>query len=526
MSDSLKAFIQDTEKLFKPTNITRTHASWASATTGTPEASEHEKKAQTAVMRFWADPERFATAERFAKDGKAKDPLDARQIKLIYLAAAKGQQDDDTITEITQLETEIRQATYTFRSEINGNPINDNDIAKILAKSESSEEVQMAWEASKEIGPVVADKIRDLAKIRNKAAQKQGYRDFFEKSLLLNEIEEDHLISLFSELEGATSEPYEALKAEIDAARAERFGIKQADLNPWHYGDRFFQSPPAIHELDIDDYFADKNPTVLSTITYNGIGLDVRDILERSDLYPRPGKDQHAFCIDLDRDGDIRTLNNLEPNLRWNTTLLHELGHAIYNKYIDRELPWLLRIPPHSLTTEAVAILMGSLVNDQEWLTQILNVPMNEADQVSKIANARERAGRLIFTRWCLVMTNFERAFYADPECDLDTLWWDLVERFQFLRRPQGHHAPDWATKYHIALYPVYYQNYELGHLVTCQLNAYLNQEVGGLVGNKAAGEWLVERVLKPGAQEDWAKHVERATGEPLNTRYFVESVM
>jgi len=526
MSDSLKAFIQKTEKLVKPITTAFAHATWELATTGTPEASEQEKEAQAAEMRFWADPERFDLAKRFVNDSEVKNPLDARQIELIYLAAANGQLDEETITEITRLEAQIGQAIYNFRSEINGKSINDNELARILAKSESSEDVQTAWEASKEIGPVVADKIRDLAKIRNRASQKQGYRDFFEKSLLFNEIEEDHLMRLFSDLEEATSEPFEILKAEIDAARAKQFGIEQADLYPWHYGDRFFQSSPAIHKLDIDDYFAEKNPTILSTITYDGIGFDVRDILERSDLYPRSGKDQHAFCMDLDREGNIRTLNNLESNLRWNGTLLHELGHAIYNKSIDPDLPWLLRTPPHSLSTEAVAILMGSLVNDQKWLTEILKVPDDDADQISKIAHARERADRLIFTRWCLVITNFERAFYADPDRDLDILWWDLMERYQSLRRPKGRLAPDWATKYHIALFPVYYQNYELGHLVTSQLEAHLNKDVGGLVGNKAAGQWLLERVLKPGAQDDWAKHVERATGEPLNTRYFVESVM
>jgi peptidyl-dipeptidase A len=248
--------------------------------------------------------------------------------------------------------------------------------------------------------------------------------------------------------------------------------------------------------------------------------------LERSDLYSRAGKDQHAFCIDLDREGDIRTLNNLESNLRWNTTLLHEMGHAIYDKYIDRDLPWFLRTPPHPLSTEAIAILMGSLVNDQRWLTEILNVPPDEAETIARVALERQRAGRLIFTRWCLVMTHFERHLYADPERDLNTLWWDLVERYQFLRRPDRPNAPDWATKYHIALYPVYYQNYELGQLVACQLKAHLNQDVGELVGNKAAGVWLVDRVLRHGSMQDWAKHVERATGEPLNTRHYIESVI
>jgi peptidyl-dipeptidase A len=525
MSDSLQAFIQETERLYKPISIARAQASWESATTGTPKAGEKEKAAQAALMRFWADPDRFEKAESFYKENVSKNPLETRQIKLIYLAATEGQQDDETIDEITRLERDIRQSIYNFRAEINGKTLNNNELAKILSKSDSSEDVQAAWKASKSLGPSVADDIRELAKIRNQVAQKQGFRDFFERSLLLDEIEEDHLMSLFSELEQATSGPYEELKAEIDTARAAHFGIKEEQLEPWHYGDPFFQSSPTIHELDMDNYFADKNPTVLSTITYDRIGLEVRDILERSDLYPRPGKDQHAFCIDIDREGDIRTLNNLEPNLRWNTTLLHELGHAIYDKYIDPDLPWFLRTPPHSLSTEAVAILMGSLVNNRIWLTEILKVPDAEADQISHIAHARERANRLIFTRWCLVMTHFERAFYADPDGDLDRVWWDLVERYQFLRKPEGHDTPDWATKYHIALFPVYYQNYELGHLVTCQLESHLLQDVGGLVGNNAAGQWLVERVLKPGASYDWAEHVEKATGEPLNTRYFVDSI-
>jgi peptidyl-dipeptidase A len=131
----------------------------------------------------------------------------------------------------------------------------------------------------------------------------------------------------------------------------------------------------------------------------------------------------------------------------------------------------------------------------------------------------------LIFTRWCLVMTHFERALYEDPERPLDRLWWDLVERFQQLRRPDGRQAPDWAAKYHIALAPVYYQNYEIGHLVTAQLQERLRQDVGGLTGRLEAGEWLRARFFQPGAKEDWSRHVATAVGEPLNPQHFVRAV-
>ena len=71
-------------------------------------------------------------------------------------------------------------------------------------------------------------------------------------------------------------------------------------------------------------------------------------------------------------------------------------------------------------------------------------------------------------------MTNFERGLYADPDADLDTLWWDLVERYQLVHRPDGRHAPDWAAKIHLAAAPVYYQNYLYGELFASQLDATL----------------------------------------------------
>jgi peptidyl-dipeptidase A len=104
-------------------------------------------------------------------------------------------------------------------------------------------------------------------------------------------------------------------------------------------------------------------------------------------------------------------------------------------------------------------------------------------------------------------------------------LWWDLVEKYQLLRRPEGRKAPDWAAKYHVALAPVYYHNYELGYLAAMQFQDRVRKAAGGIVGRKEAGRWLIENIFRPGAQRDWAAHITAATGEPLNLRYFVEAV-
>ena len=93
------------------------------------------------------------------------------------------------------------------------------------------------------------------------------------------------------------------------------------------------------------------------------------------------------------------------------------------------------------------------------------------------------------------------------------------------VHRPEGRRQPDWAAKIHIALAPVYYQNYELGFLVARQFEDRIQRTAGGIVGQKKAGRWLLERVFKPGASEDWAGHVRSATGEALNPKYFVRAV-
>src|SRR5262249_20655382 len=142
------------------------------------------------------------------------------------------------------------------------------------------------------------------------------------------------LFATLDEVDRVTLAPFDAWKSELDEALATRFNCSVDEIRPWHLDEPFFQDPPASGAIDLDSVFASRDLVALTLRTYAGLGLDVEPVLERSDLYARDGKSQHAFCIDIDREGDVRVLCNVESNERWMDTMLHEFGHGIYDREV------------------------------------------------------------------------------------------------------------------------------------------------------------------------------------------------
>jgi peptidyl-dipeptidase A len=261
---------------------------------------------------------------------------------------------------------------------------------------------------------------------------------------------------------------------------------------------------------------------------YAGIGLPIDDVIARSDLYEKPGKSPHAFCIDIDRAGDVRVLGNIVPNEYWMGTMLHELGHSVYSsKNIPAALPYALRTEAHILSTEGVAMLFERFSKDSDWLTA-MHVSLADPKAYDEAGAWARRSRLLIFSRWCQVMLRFEKAMYEDPDRDLNATWWDIVERYQLLTRPAGRNAPDYASKIHVVSAPAYYHNYMMGELFAAQVHATIARDVlhtdprkASYVGNKAVGDFMKTRVFAPGRTLTWNALTRHATGADLNPKAF-----
>ena len=312
-------------------------------------------------------------------------------------------------------------------------------------------------------------------------------------------------------------------------------------------------------------------------------------MLKRSSLYEKPGKNPHAFCIDIDRAGDVRVLENVVPGREWLTTSLHELGHAVYSEEcrgagaaergtgalcrstrravpakrlspFPQPLPYVLHTDAHPLCTEGVAMMFQRFADNVDWL-EAMGAKVSEPEQVSAgggqvaaepiaglfpllpgdvplrdgaVRRLRQKGGQ---ARICAKHPKGRPGKCGtvplSAEQDLNRLWWDLVEKYQEIKRPEGRNQPDYASKYHLIGAPAYYHNYMLGEMFASQVHHALVRTVlpgikpaGAIyVGNKAAGQFMKRQVFEPGLTLKWDDLTRHATGEPLNPKAFAEDI-
>jgi peptidyl-dipeptidase A len=526
MEKSMKTFISAHEEKLIPLYREAQLASWDANISGSDADWARSEKASFEYAKVFTNTAAFAELKKIKESGAVKDSLLVRQLELLYNSYLSGQVDTSLISKQISMETEISKKYSNFRANVNNKELSDNEIVNILRNSKNSKELQEAWEGSKLIGQVVADDIVKLVKHRNLIAGKLGFSNYHEMSLKLSGQEPAEVTAIFDELDNLTKSNFGQLKGDIDSYFAKHYKLNKSDLRPWHYQDRYFQEAPEIYPVEIDKYFEKQDPVKLASEFYNGIGLNVESILAKSDLYEKPGKNQHAFCTDIDRAGDVRTLDNIRPDSYWMNTILHELGHGVYSFYTDRALPFTLRDAAHTFTTEAIANMFGRLATDPQWMLGMGIIDNKESEKIAADCSKALRLQMLVFSRWAQVMYRFEKSMYANPDQDLNQLWWSLVEKYQLLQKPEGRNMPDWASKIHVALYPCYYHNYLLGELLASQLYLFITTNVANnqsFVNEKAVGKYLQEKVFMPGAKYYWNEMIERATGEKLTAKYYAK---
>jgi peptidyl-dipeptidase A len=531
-TERARMFVDNFIKQFRPLDVAAQRAWWDANISGKDEDFQRKQQAQDRIDELLSNKDAFAEIKAIKDAGGIDSAVSRRAIDVIYLLYLEKQVDAELLRQINKLANAIEQKFNTFRAVVGEKALTTADVRRVLKDSTNSERRRAVWEASKEVGKLIEADLKDLVKLRNKAATQLGFDNYHAMQLYVKEQNGKDLIALFDRIDELTREPFAQAKAEIDRQLAKNCNVNVADLMPWHYHDQFFQETPAVFKTDLDRIYAEQDLVRLCADFYRSIDLPIDRVVEMTgDFRPDPGrKNPHAFCIDLTRDGtDVRVLANVVPDEHWMYTLLHEFGHAVYSSInIPAKLPYVLRLEAHTLTTEGVAMMFQKLSRRRAWLEH-MGIKVENPQDFDETAGKMLRYDLLVFSRWCQVMLRFEKSMYENPDQDLNQLWWDLVERYQQLRRPPGRNAPDYASKIHIVSAPAYYHDYMMGELFAAQLHhaiarkVYKGVDPSSVVysGNKEVGEFMKRYVFEPGRTKTWNELTRFATDADLGPEAF-----
>jgi peptidyl-dipeptidase A len=502
------------------------HAYWSAARSG--RAADYERVAglEIRIRRLHADADVLRRLRALLADEGLRDTELRRQLELLVALFRENQLPAEQIAHLVRAGLALERAYAAHRFTLDGQPIAANGLYAVLAHSDDPERRRAAWEALQARGGALRAQLLAVVRQRNRAARGLGFTDYRRMRLELDEIDPDWLRELVAELDQRSRGLQAALMRRLRVRLARRWDIQPEAVAPWHFEDPEFQRPPTGDGLRLDPVFGQRSPVALAVGTARRLGFDPAPVLEGSDLEERPGKTPYAFCLALDRLGDVRLLANVRPGVQWTATMLHELGHGLFHAGVDPRLPWLLRQPAHPVVSEAVAVVLGRLVRQPVWLKRLLGLGEQRLRLAAPVLELRRRRARLVYLRHALVLVHFERGLYRDPDQDLDALWWRLKERYQGIARPAGHRGAGWAGQAHLVLAPASAHQGLLGHLLASQLERHLAAEFGAWPRlGPEVGDHLRRTLFAPGASLRWDALWHRRIGRAPGPEAFLEQL-
>lgn len=348
---------------------------------------------------------------------------------------------------------------------------------------------------------MVGDDLRELVKLRNQVARREGFDTFWHLSLYnqgLTEAEVDRLIRELEPVVRPVNQAYAALIAE----QAETLGLESGFAN-----DPYLRRQTGLEagRDEADPYFDTDlaEDLVLASLGRMGIELDGWQVYSgpsrntRRGAYSFPIRPPQtiALVVSQDRRFDV-----------WQyEAIIHEAAHALrWTSLVPEALDSPVLWDPPNAYTEGFAQLFERILISDAWLkTYTPDLP--EDDRADLIAwRARHMAWWVTHS---IIETAVERRVYEDPNS------WEAVARFcneletnygiAAGPRPTTEQGVSYCQALHTPLiwhYPAYIQNYLFSYVTEARLYDALVDTVGEPVDNPKVGPWLVENVTKQGA--------------------------
>ena len=310
---------------------------------------------------------------------------------------------------------------------------------------------------------------------------------------------------------------------------SKRYKIKLAELHPWCYKEDQSSYLPQKFKLEMDSLFYNIDPIQKTENFFDQIGIPIHDIIDHSDLKYRKEKSAITSMINVDFKNDIRLISSIQHTHDGMYKMMHLGGHASHYKSISENVPYLLK-NPNSAIGEGISKYFEHLAFSYEWLSNEIKFNARNQKKYQLICRHMQEVDGLFRCRYMLMLVDFERTIYEDPEQDLDLVWSNLNKKYLGITYPNDKNSCFWATNKYATNLSCSIHNLLLAEIFSAQLHHYITTKVFKNTADistnkKALGEYLTNKIYKYGDLYPWYELIKKATGEPLQSNYYVYSI-
>lgn len=436
-----------------------------------------------------------------------------RQISALKNEGLEVSYDVSCQEDYMELVNNITSKTFTYKTLFKGSELDENEALTLLQNSTDSIQREQLWMNKMKLGDAIEGDLLELVSIRNKLAQSKGFSHFYELKLKSQELEMDDLTNLIQKLKRNLDETYVFIKTQMDNELKDKFDL-QKDPMPWHYNQPFFNGT--------QDKRLTKDKVVESlNVWFSDKGFNIQDIIRQSKFSSNPNPSRENFCLNVDREEDIRLSIHFKQDQESVALLLHELGHALYEFNFSPSVPFILRKASQPFISEAVALFFERLAYKKSWFTSTIGPTTSFAPFIQ----SKQYFINTLFRLYeAISITAFEYELYANPSQNLNKLWWDIVEETQQLRRPADWNHAYWANNIQLTTLPAHSSHSLFGEVLASQFHVLLLRMFGDSANDESL-QFLKENIFRKGNSVYWKRLLFDAFKSDIMPEYLINEI-
>ncbi len=425
------------------------------------------------------------------------DEIDKRRYDILYADVLRAAIDNSPIVE--PVYDSLVDYFATDWCTLDGVSQSVEKVKETMRRGERSIDRETAFRALAQPAPDVIQQFGRLVRLRNQAARRMGYSDYFSLVAHLAEETPEAYDALIDRIDSVTRPKYEEVLQEL--RRRNNDGVVEI----WDWESGFASICREVDSrLPVDSQLAFVKRSLFA------LGFDLDSLSVYFHFGEVGGIPVETQTLIVRAPYDVRVVVNLSDGLAGTVALMRAIATAVQvcESAQDSQLLSGAREP---VWRESIAELFERFCYEPQWLVRYAGLPESEMVRFEAAVRARQ----LLNIRLLLAQAAFEREVYRNPNADFGGLYWDLFARYTML--PRHDDLAWWAADEAFVTAPLSRQDLLSAHMAAAQTIVYLRDNYGHIIDNPEVRSFLVHNYFRFGSRYPWRDLVERATGKPVS---------